>query len=459
MNKKLIALALASAFAAPAAMAADGNVVIYGNLGVSMDYVDGGTTSAATQTLADSAVAAGTTQALADQRLGRSFAQSFANSAERRGRISSNNSYVGFKGSEDLGNGLSAIWQWEFAVAFDLQNSGDLAVNDSQGSQSKRNTFVGLKSKTLGALTLGVQDTPVKTSTGKLDVFKDTLGDYRTIIGAMGGSVRAQNSVLYTSPSMGGFTIKALYGAGNEAGSNVALNNGGTNPRIWSVSGVYDNGPIYAAVAHEESRATGALQDTVGGTAVNGNPVTPFVGLYGSGVNFMDAFNGDVILNTATPSSITYDSKLKTSRVGFGYNFGVFKLGLGYERSKSKLAVNDVNSANDYTEEAKRNAWYASGAFTLGNTVLKAAYSRAGDFKGSAFGGGTGDNTGAQQWTLGADYNLSKRTAVYALYTQVRNDSNAVYSLAGGATGIAGVTPADVGQDPKGISLGMRHSF
>jgi predicted porin len=136
MNKKLIALALASAFAAPAAMAADGNVVIYGNIGMSMDYVDGGTTSAATQAAADTAIAAGTTQALADARLGRTFAQSFANSAERRGRISSNNSYIGFKGSEDLGNGLSAIWQWEFAVAFDTQNSGDLAVSDSQEARA-----------------------------------------------------------------------------------------------------------------------------------------------------------------------------------------------------------------------------------------------------------------------------------------------------------------------------------
>ena len=459
MNKKLIALALASAFAAPAAMAADGNVVIYGNVGLSMDYVDGGTTSALTQTVANSPIAAGTSQTLGVARLGRSFAQSFANSSERRGRISSNNSYVGFKGSEDLGNGLSAIWQWEFAVAFDTQNSGDLAVSDSQGSQSKRNTFAGLKSNTLGALTLGVQDTPVKTSTGKLDVFKDTLADYRSIFGAMGGSVRAQNSVLYTSPSMGGFTIRALYGAGNEAGSNVTLNNGGTNPRIWSVSGVYDNGPIYAAVAHEESRGTGAVQDTVGaGNGTSGSPVAPFVGFYGSGINFMNALTGDVILNNATPSSITYDSKLKTSRAGFGYNFGVFKLGVGYERSKSKLATTDLNNAAaNLNQEAKRDAWYASGAFTLGNTVLKAAYARANDFKGSAFANSS--NTGAQQYSLGADYNFSKRTSVYALYTQVRNDSNATYSLAGGATGIASVTAADIGQDPRGFSLGMRHSF
>ncbi len=42
MNKKLIALAIAGAFAAPLAMADNGNVVIYGDIAVSADQVDGG---------------------------------------------------------------------------------------------------------------------------------------------------------------------------------------------------------------------------------------------------------------------------------------------------------------------------------------------------------------------------------------------------------------------------------
>lgn len=460
MNKKLIALALASAFAAPVAMA-DG-VTIYGSLGMSMDLVDGGSTSTATQLFADTPTLPGTTQAFGDDRLDRSIAQTFANSSERRSRVSSNNSYIGLKGSEDISSDLSAIWQWEFAVAFDMQNTGDFSATDAQGTQSKRNTFAGLKSKSMGTLTLGLQDTPLKTSTGKLDVFGNTLGDYRTIIGAVGGSVRAQNSVLYTSPSMAGFTIKALHGFGDEAGSNVATNNGGEDPRIWSLSGTYENGPIFVTIAHEDNTGTGALQDTVGGAATNGNPTTQLLGLFGSGVNFMHFITSDVITNGTVPSSITYDSKLKTTRIGGGYNFGVFKLGLGWERSKSDITVNDLivtagDVDSDATLDAKRDAWYLSGAFTLGKTVLKAAYARANDFSGTAFAGE--NDTGSNQWTLGVDYNLSKRTGLYALYTQVRNDTNGAYNLAGGATGIASVSVADVGQDPKAISIGMRHSF
>lgn len=484
MNKKLLAVAIAGAFAAPVAMADTSNVVIYGTVNMSVDSVDGGSTSAATQLVADTEITPGygtyaNTQAgvhaNAENRFERVLAQTLANSAERRGRASSNNSFIGFKGTEDLGNGLSAIWQWEFAVAFDTQNAGDLATSDSQGGQSKRNTFAGLSSKTMGSLTFGLQDTPLKTSTGKLDVFGNTLGDYRTFIGGMGGSVRAQNSVLYVSPSLNGFTGRALYGFANEAGTNNATNNGGKDGKVWSLSGTYDNGPIFATAAYEKSTSTGAVQDVAGGgNTSSGSPVATPALLFGSGINFMFGITPDAITNSSIagigytvpngPSSKSFDAELKTTRLGFGYNFGAFKLGAAYERSKATVNVTD-NDVIDLTGQSgtstvKRHTWYLSGAYTMGNTVLKAAYGKASNFSGSGEAAwNVGSNTGASQWTIGADYNMSKRTSVYALYTQVRNQTNGFYSLAGGATGVAGVGLADEGQDPKAMSVGMRHSF
>ena len=133
MNKKLIALAIAGAFAAPLAANADtSNVVIYGELAVSVDSVDGGGTCVGCSSAA----------------------------ADNRGRVSSNNSFIGFKGAEDMGNGLNAIWQFENQVALDAGGWG-----------GARNTFLGLAGKEWGSVTLGKQDTPHKTSTGKLDVF------------------------------------------------------------------------------------------------------------------------------------------------------------------------------------------------------------------------------------------------------------------------------------------------
>jgi predicted porin len=66
--------------------------------------------------------------------------------------------------------------------------------------------------------------------------------------------------------------------------------------------------------------------------------------------------------------------------------------------------------------------------------------------------GGTGNtnkvaNTGALQYTVGYNYNLSKRTKVYTFYTKVDNKSAATYQ-----TGTAGV-------DFSSLAVGLRHNF
>ena len=71
---------------------------------------------------------------------------------------------VGFKGSEDLGNGLKGIYQLEFAVD---------PAEDSM-SWGGRNQFVGLAGG-FGTVLFGRHDTPLKISTGKLDMFADTF--------------------------------------------------------------------------------------------------------------------------------------------------------------------------------------------------------------------------------------------------------------------------------------------
>lgn len=406
MNKKLIALAIAGALAAPMAMAADGNVTIYGEVGVSADSVDGGSFSPVVTTTPP------TGGILAN-----------VGSSERRGRISSNNSFIGFKGSEDLGNGLSAIWQIETAVAMDQQSINDNGASPSQGVNSRRNTFAGLSSKSLGTLTFGLQDTPYKTSTGPLDPFgQHTLADYRSIWGSIGpanvASIRAQNSALYTSPNMGGFTVKAMYAAQNETGNNTGTTSGVTtsvtDPHYYSVGGLYANGPLFASLAYEDNKS----------------------------------------VPNATPgvSDFTY----KNWRAGVGYSFGDLKIGLGYERIKGDGNTTGATAAR----EVRRNAWYVPVSYKMGSNTFKLAYTKAdkSNQKNAAGTDLTGSD-GANQWSVGMDHSLSKRTKLYALYTQVRNDSNGFYSLGGGATGIASVVPASYGADPRAVSIGMITSF
>jgi predicted porin len=82
----------------------------------------------------------------------------------------------------------------------------------------------------------------------------------------------------------------------------------------------------------------------------------------------------------------------------------------------------------------------------MGAVALKGSYGKA-NSNATA-------NTGAKLYTVGADYSFSKRTTVYALYTQIKNDSAATYNFAlNGASGIG------AGDKPSGFSLGMKHIF
>lgn len=367
MMKKILAVAIVSAFAAPA-FAATANVDIYGQMNMSVDSVDhdGSSTTVGN---------------------------------ERRSRVSSNNSHLGFKGAEDLGGGLSAVWQFEYAIQLDQQQyTQPQTSTDSVGGVSLRNTFAGLSSKTLGSLTFGTQESPLKTSTGPLAVYTNTLADYRSVFTKL--STRSDNSILYTSPKMGGFVAQAMYGARNEAG-----NSGNSDPRMYALSGVYSNGPLYATLAYETNKSV---------------------------------------------STTNVTSDVKAWRAGAGYTFGNTKLGLAYENNDAENALGVTSNDG--------HAWYASVAHKMGNITLNGAYTDRSEYTNGA-------NDGAKQLTFGADYNLSKRTMVYALYTKIDNDTNGRNGI-GPATGIAQVGSGTValggivaGGEASGFSLGMSHKF
>jgi predicted porin len=135
--KKILAVAIATAFAAPA-FAATSNVDVYGKLHMSVNWYN-------------------------DQ-------PSDINDIG----ISSNASRFGLKGSEDLGRGLKGIWQIESGVNLDEQT----------GTLANRNSFVGL-SGGWGTALLGNHDTPLKLVGRKVDLFGDTIADSRNVMAAV----------------------------------------------------------------------------------------------------------------------------------------------------------------------------------------------------------------------------------------------------------------------------------
>lgn len=384
MNKKLIALAVAAALAPAAAMADSGNVTIYGQANASIDRVDPGT-------------GAGTTASPVN-------AEAW--------RVSSNSSRLGFKGTEDLGNGLSAIWQMESSIGLD----------GSTSTLAGRNTFVGLSSKAAGTALFGKHDTPYKLATGGLDLFGDTMGDYNAIIGNVQGTVafdsRLNNVAAYISPTWSGFHFAGAAVAANED-NTTALKNGSA----YSLAGIYDNGPVFASLAYEQAKDinTGSTEASL------------------------------VSVLTSATTSIT--DKASATKLGLGYKFGVATVGFIAERITIDPALGQGNDANGDGSSYHRNAYYLNGSYTMGSNVIKAAYGKAGALSCTDCG-----NTDGKQFVIGVDHNLSKRSALYALYSKMNNGTDGKYGLGQGGAGGA-FSPAAAGQDPSVWSLGMKHSF
>ena len=166
MNKKLIAIGIATALALP--LAAQAGVEVYGKARVAVEYADNGNDNTGQQT----------------------SNISLANHASR----------LGFRGDEDLGGGMTALWQLEEAVYFDSNaNSG--------GSQfGPRQSFVGVAGG-FGTVLAGRLDTPYKSATNSWDPFVDTAADYNSIL--LGP--RTPNTLAYMSPNISGFKFAAAW--------------------------------------------------------------------------------------------------------------------------------------------------------------------------------------------------------------------------------------------------------
>ena len=104
-----------------------------------------------------------------------------------------------------------------------------------------------------------------------------------------------------------------------------------------------------------------------------------------------------------------------------------------------------VDDANGTSVDVKRHSYRLAAMYVLGASEFHANFGRAEKIKLSE--GGKQDGTAANQWTLGYNYNLSKRTKVYGYYTRVDNGANSGYGS------------GNLDADFSSFALGLRHSF
>ena len=216
MKKKLIALVVGAAAAAPALAMAD--VSVYGRAHISVDYLDDGADYSETN-------------------------------------LSSNSSRLGFKGSHDINPGLTAFFQIEQQINFTTGNSNG-------GSDfATRDTFVGLKGDNWGAIQAGRFDSPFKKARGPANLFGDQVGDMRNLTrtGNARFDERFDNTVQYTTPNFAGFNAVLAYSMyeGQSAFNEVFDENGNfvesnEDSDAFSMALNYGNGPFAASLAYEQ---------------------------------------------------------------------------------------------------------------------------------------------------------------------------------------------------------------
>lgn len=149
--------------------------------------------------------------------------------------IKSNASRFGLKGSEKISDGLEAVYKFEFQV--------DVSDADSKGDKdniSARNQYVGFKGE-FGQVVIGRNDTALKQSQGKVDLFSDLEGDIKNIFK---GENRLGNSVSYASNSYEGFKVLASFIAEDD----VDAKNGYSVALTYGDAGLKKSA-VYAAIA------------------------------------------------------------------------------------------------------------------------------------------------------------------------------------------------------------------
>ena len=121
---------------------------------------------------------------------------------------------LGFKGTENLGDGVKALFVLETGIAADA--GGFNQANTAFARQS----FVGLQSD-LGTLTLGRQYTPLFNTMLIADPFAAGMAGAAQNLMVPLANIRSNNTVKYTSPIFaGGFSTELAYGFGEQVDTN-----------------------------------------------------------------------------------------------------------------------------------------------------------------------------------------------------------------------------------------------
>lgn len=399
MNKKLMAVAIAGALGAPAlAMAQASNTTIYGRANVGIDsWKATGSTAGPTQDF------------------------------KTRTRVFDSGSRVGFRGTEDLGGGLRAVYVIETGVNIDNgNNTGQSGLaNASTGFWASRDSYAGLEGN-WGRLTWGRQSIywvgGVLSQSGANYINTDVqstgnLGRIQT------GVARQSNTMAYNSPTMGGFNFTLSY-APNSEGTGVNTN---ANATIFGATARYF-GVVNAQVDYVQNKSatgTGPAGSTPKNTGVKAGVGWPYMP---------------------------------------GAQIAVWVIN---QKMDNQAAVANFIAAGD---SPKATAYIVNWEHIFGKIQALAEFGKLNKAKGCTESAGavpgvsgtTCEGTDATAYMVAGRYLFSKRTAGYVSYVKYNNKANQLWDSTGAGMSSAAITNGpftSVGADPTIIALGVLHNF
>ena len=395
MKRNLLSLAVATTFAFAGAAQAQSSVTLYGVMDVG--YVNQKSDGAARSSRSNAS---------------NSF---IGSSAEQTSRL-------GFRGTEDLGGGMSAI----FTVETGLQ-----PVNNSASAWNNRQSFVGLKKNGTGQFTLGTMYTPAFQALSATDVGQTNnmvgsvvypqevptgngnpgVASYKGSDGSSGTSngltVRTTNTIQAQSDKFAGFSLGAMYTQNGSTVTNTNTASVTNNWTGWGLKADYTWQKLYvvAAVNRLKSNNTGPVANNL---PIN---ATGWTGASG-GLQSQD----NQMYGAAT------------------YDFGILKAYLQYINRKVESSVN----TNFY---AKRSAQQIGVRSYITPTIE--GWANIGNGSHTTFGAGQ-PKANFVAWQAGLNYYLSKRTNVYGIY---------------GTNNMSSAQPVNPALNVSSFAVGVRHTF
>lgn len=313
-----------------------------------------------------------------------------------RTKISDFGSFIGFKGSEDLGEGLKAVWQLE----------QDVSVAGGGATQwGNRESFIGLAGE-FGTLRAGRVANQFDDASQAIDPW-DSNNDVASQLGIFKRHDDMPVSVRYDSPDFSGFSGSVQF---------VPIQNSKSAYTPAHVVGKPGSDVYYAGLNYKN-----------GGFA--GNYAFKYARHANVGRNAFELF----LIGSATSDQAKGTDPLKNHqvhRLTGGYEEGGLNLALA---AQLDLSENADKTKNSTTEIA------ATASYRFGNAVPRISYAHGFDFIER---GKKGENTSYDQIIAGVDYDFSKRTSAIVSGAWLKRN-----------TGIGNYTQINA------ASVGLRHKF